>query len=156
MAYTEDLAAVPLLRQKVCAGDPDPLVTSVAMEALLQLAPEPGLILAERWLQASEERAEAVAMALGTLRRPAACSLLRWWGEKFPQWRATAYLAMAMTRQESAVVYLLECLALKEVDVARDALDALAMLRHDSRLVERVRSAVRERTDSGGLSLDSW
>jgi HEAT repeat protein len=156
LAYTEDPHAVPLLRYKICAAESDPAVITAAMEALLQLDRERGMVLATRWLREDDpERAEAIALALGTLRSSDACQLLTEWAAERPRSRSTAFLALAMTRQEEGLVYLLDQLGAEELEIARDALEALSVLRHDARIVSRVAAALGQREDAA-LRIDSW
>ena len=56
LAYSENPAAVPLLRLKALVGDDDPQVLGEVLTALLSLAPHPSLAFVERFLDRDEAR----------------------------------------------------------------------------------------------------
>ena len=103
MAYSENPAAVPLLRLKALVGDEDPQVLVECLQALLAIAPGPSLEFVARFLDRPEpEVAEAAALALGGARREEALPILSAWWERTldPALRRSALLAIAMLKHD--------------------------------------------------------
>lgn len=151
LAYSENPAAVPLLRLKARVGDDDPQVLSECLLALLAIAATGALEFIAGFLDRPEpEVAEAAALALGGSRlRDALPILTAWWERTFdPSLRRSALLAIAMLKHEDAMRYLLAHVATAPVPHARDALRALALYRHDARLRAHVEAALDERGDA--------
>jgi HEAT repeat protein len=150
LAYSENAAAVPLLRLKALHGDADPQVVGECLLALLKIAPRPSLDFAARFLGAAgAEIAEAAALALGASRQSGAFPILKqWWERTFDvTLRRTALLAVAMLKSEEAIDYLLAHVTDSPAPHARDALRALAVYRHDPKLRARVEAALAMRED---------
>jgi hypothetical protein len=151
LAYSENAAAVPLLRLKALSGDEDPQVLGDCLLALLRIAPRQSIAFAARFLDRPEgEIAEAAALALGASRVAEAFPALRdWWQRTFdPARRRTALLAVAMLKRDEAIQYLLEQVAEAAPMHARDALRALAIYRHDGKLRAQVEAALARREDA--------
>lgn len=151
LAYSENPAAVPLLRLKTLIGDEDAQVVSECLVALLALAPGPSLELAAGFLDREPaELAEAAALALGGSRRPEALAVLSgWWERTFDvALRRSALLAIAMLKHDEALRYLLDHVAESAPMHAREAVRALAVYRHDARLRGQVESALQQRGDA--------
>jgi HEAT repeat protein len=160
IAYSEDEHGVPLLRLKALVGDTDPTVITECLTALLQLAPQPSLAFVARFLDRDDSSMqEAAALALGTSRVAEAFPILRDWWERTrePGVRRTALLALAMLKRDAAIDFLLSLIATAEGPTARAAMTALGLYRHDTALVERVRSAAqRSDVDLRGLFQDAF
>jgi HEAT repeat protein len=127
-------------------GDEDPAVLTECLGALLRLAPEPSLPFVVRFLNRDGEATqEAAALALGGSRLEPAFTALRQWWERTPEpgLRRTALLAIAMSKRDAAIDFLLNLIAEGDGPSARDAVAALAMYRHDDALAGRVREAAR-------------
>ncbi len=153
--------AEAVLRFKALAGDDEPEVVTECLVGLLRLAPGPSLEFTQRFLRpsASRERVrsghpplkEAAILALGESRLEAAVPLLAAeWGKCFDrESRRTVLLALVNLRREPALDFLLSVVAEDEPSAAREAVEALAILRHDEKIRERVEGAV-ERSESSG------
>jgi len=103
LAYSENEHGAPLLRLKVLIGDEQPEVVAECLTALLQLAPAASLPFVARRLDASDApTCEMAALALGTARRREALDILRQWFAR-----------------------------LRDAELRRTALLAIAMLKHD-------------------------
>ena len=151
LAYSENPAAVPVLRLKARLGDDDPQVLSECLLALLAIAPAGGLEFTAGFLERPEpEVAEAAALALGGSRLRGALPILTaWWERTFDTaLRRSALLAVAMLKHDDAIHHLLSLVATAPALHARDALRALALYRHDARLRAQVETALEERGDA--------
>jgi hypothetical protein len=149
LGYSENPAAVPLLRFKALIGDEDPQVLTECLLAVLQIAPHTAIDFVAQFLDRSES-AEAAALALGASRRHEALALLTaWWERTFDAaLRRSALLAIAMLKHDDAIAYLLAHIAESAPPHARAALDALAVYRHDARLRAQVDAAVAGRGEA--------
>jgi hypothetical protein len=149
LAYSENSAAVPLLRFKALVGDENPQVLTECLLALLQIAPQTTIDFVARFLD-QPETAEAAALALGASRRHDALPLLTvWWERTFDAGlRRSALLAIAMLKHDDAIAYLLGHIAGSAPPHARAAIAALAVYRHDARLRAQVDDAVARRGDA--------
>jgi HEAT repeat protein len=142
------LAAVPLLRFKACVGDPEPEVVVECLTGLLNADPEGSLPLVGEFLDADEEVAEGVALALGESRRPAAFEVLK---AHWPRARINeslgrvVLLAMAITRQPAAMDFLCGVLVDASEPTAAAALSALAIHRHNPAVRDRVKELVAKK-----------
>jgi HEAT repeats len=151
LAYSENAGGVPLLRLKALVGDADAQVTGECLLALLRIAPRESVDFAARFLdRPPAEVAEAAALALGAARLEAAFPVLRdWWERTFdPARRRTAMLAIAMLKRDEAIEYLLSHVAQSPPIHARDAIQALAVYRHDGKLRAQVEAALATRKDT--------
>jgi hypothetical protein len=67
-----------------------------------------------------------------------------WWQRtRNPGNRRTALLALAMLKRDSSIDFLISLIETGEGPTARDAIAALGLYRHDTALVERVRTAAK-------------
>ena len=89
----------------------------------------------------------SAAMALGLSRLEDALDpLIEWWEEPGSRsMEVTAFLAIAMLRQDRAINFLLKQISEGSESTAKHAIDALSMYRHDADLRQRVESAAAER-----------
>jgi HEAT repeat protein len=151
LAYSENTNALPLLRFKALVGDEEPQVVGECLLALLKIAPAPSLDFVARFLDRPEEEvAEAAALALGGSRLETAFPVLKeWWERRFhPSLRRSALLAIAMLKQDEAIDYLLTHVSEAAPIHARDALQALAVYRHDPKLRRQIEQALSRREDT--------
>ena len=141
---------VPLLRYKTRLGDEDARVQLACFEGLLALAPEDSVSLVTQFLDHKQMAvAEAAALALGQSRQARALEPLMaaWQSGGDPALRRTVLMSLAMLRHEQGLAFLLDLLADGEAHEAHDALEALALFRHDEAIWSRVERVSRERND---------
>jgi hypothetical protein len=141
-------AAVALLRFKTLSGDADARVISVCLSSLLAADPDSSLaFVAELLATESVERREAAAIALGESHLEAAFAPLRDACERavLPVDRKAPLLGLSLLRSDAAWSYLLELVRAAAPEHARQAMEALAVFRHDAALRERVLAAAEER-----------
>jgi hypothetical protein len=153
---------VPLLRFKALVGDPDPRVCAACFSGLLSLAPDSSLEFVARFTEpgavrtkarspaaSPDERREAALLALGESRLAGALPVLRRAAEDplGGEQRASAFVAIALLRNDAAYSYLLGVVRDAGRDQAGDALSALATYRSDAQLRSRALQAVRERAE---------
>ncbi len=150
IAYSENEQGAPLLRLKILSGDAESEVIGECMTALLRVTPAAGVDFLGRLLLRSEGVfQESVALALGGSRVRAALPVLQGWFVHLskPERRRIALLAIAMLKHDEALEWVLEQVREANGPTARDAIDALAIYRHDAGLVERLRQVVEQRRD---------
>lgn len=153
LAYHGQSSGAALLRLRILAGDDDPQVLSDCMGALIQIDPEPGLAFVARFLESDDAGVfETASFALGESRQPEALPILQAFAESARQRdrMASALVAIATLRTDAALDYLLTQVAEASGEVARAAIEALAIYRHDDALRARVeRAAERDDLDLG-------
>lgn len=141
-------AVIPLLLFKVHTGDAELEVIAECMVSMLALAPRRTLPFIVEQLDSSDsDRAEAAAIALGTLRSEEAFDALRqkWDATAFGTIRERILHAMAASRTDPAIAFLTRLVAEEPFKTAVQALRALAMHRRDSRIRGLVEEAVARR-----------
>jgi HEAT repeat protein len=141
-------AVVPLLLFKVHTGDPELEVIAECMVSMLALAPRRTLPFVVEQLDSSDsDRAEAAAVALGTLRSEEAFDALRqkWDATAFGSIRERILHAMAASRTDPAIAFLTRLVAEEPFKTAVQALRALAIHRRDARIRNLVEEAVAKR-----------
>ena len=125
----------PLLRYKALVGDESPQVLSDCLGALLKLAPDTSMSFVAGFLQRDSASVQsAAAVALGESHLVQAFPFLETaWEDAFePDLKQTLLLAMALLRQERALVFLLKLIAGADQSgsaAGRRALEALSMYR---------------------------
>jgi hypothetical protein len=141
--------ASALLRYKLLVDDPDAEVTAACVESLLSLARDSSYDFLIDLLEAHDERAEVVALALGGERIARAFKPLVAWciGCKTEQRHRVGYLAIALLRMEPANEYLLDAIRSHARPAAVSAARALATFKDDVALARRIRDAAREHKD---------
>jgi HEAT repeat protein len=152
LAYSENVNAVPLLRFQALVGDEEPQVVGECLLALLTIAPAASIDFVARFLDRpdeEEEVAEAAALALGGSRLEAAFPFLKdcWEHHFHPTLRRSTLLAIAMLKRDEPIDYLLTHVAESAPMHARDALQALAIYRHDPKLRAQVEKSLKRRED---------
>jgi HEAT repeat protein len=128
-----------VLRLKARLGDPEPEVLTECLSALLTINPARNVSLVGSFLDD-----EAAAIALGRSRLAEAVSLLNaaWPLARSPALRKQILLALSTLRHPSAIAILIELLSSESERDALDALFALKVHNYDSKLRERIATAV--------------
>lgn len=141
-------AGALLLRLKVLHGDAEPEVLAECFTGLLAAAPGKSLSFVAGFADAEDPAvAEAAILALGTSRSPAAFDLLRerWERPGGSLLRKALLLAMALTRAEASVDFLLSLLESGSAQTARDTIAALALYRDSERIRPLIEAVVSRR-----------
>ncbi len=141
--------AIPLLRFKAALGDDEPEVVRECLTALLSLDGERSVPFVTELLGREGAAAESAALALGASRLPDAFVALRDFHQEraIGELRRVVALALAMLRSTDAEAYLLEVVEQASSGAAIEAVDALAIQRHDPAVRARVAAAVTLRAD---------
>ncbi len=151
-----EAAGVPLLRFKVMMGDDDHRVLCECFGALLTLGPDTSLAFVADVLQANDPPVcEAALLALGESQLEGAFDVIEpWWREcREESLRRTALLAVSLLRKERAMQYLLSLVGTEPLDVAKDAIDALAVHKYDERIRQKIEEIAGRRDDVDLLPL---
>ena len=140
-----------LLRFKVLSGDKEPEVIGECFTALLSIAADDCLDLVAQFLSGKDDALwDLAALALGESRHPDALRHLRAaWDEVYvpPAQRAVLLRAAALHRTEPAFDWLMEIIERGDRAHADIAVDALSVYERNTKLTERVQSALAKRGD---------
>jgi len=138
-----------LLRFKVEVGDPEPQVIGECFAGLLGVEPDASVALVADYLRDDDGAiAELAALALGESRLDAALDRLKeaWNGVLVaPDFRRALLRAAVLHRSDAAFDWLLGVVANADVAQAGDAIEALALHRHNEALRMRVGDTVSAR-----------
>ncbi|MAF08855.1 hypothetical protein CMK11_00235 [Candidatus Poribacteria bacterium] len=149
MAHRGGSDAELLLRLKASSDDDEVDVTAECFVGLMRVAPERSTEFVAGFLHsADEDVARAAALALGEPSAPAAFAALRGYRNRTilaPDMEDTVLLAIALTRRDDAVEYLLGVVAQDTPQNAGRAVSAMRIYAHNAPIAERVRDAVAER-----------
>jgi hypothetical protein len=141
-------AGAAVLHIKALLGDREPDVVGACYRGLLRLLPARYLrFVAQRLTGGDEGEAEAAALALGESRLPGALPILKdaIEGLASGKLRDSALLGAALLRSDEANAYLVSLVEEGPEGQAIAALNALALHRHDAKLVERIQQAAAGR-----------
>lgn len=141
-------AGAAVLHIKALLGDREPDVLGACYRGLLRLLPSRYLRFVAQVLNGDDEgAAEAAALALGESRLPSALPALKDAVEGLAsgKLRDSVLLGAALLRLDEANTYLISLVEEGPEGQATAALSALALHRHDAKLVERVRQAAEGR-----------
>jgi len=150
LAQLDPWRAEPLLRFKLLCGDDDDKVTGDCCLALLRLSPDNALPFVSHLLDSDDNmKADAVALAMGESRLEKALAPLRhaWEGALDVGFRRTLLLSIAMLHTDSSREFLLELVEKESLPVAELVVNALAMYRHDDRLLKALQNIATTRVD---------
>ncbi len=132
------LCALPLLRVRALSGETDASVLEIIFQALLDLAPgyqsDESVAFVGRFLEGETEEISAVAaLALGTSRCPEAFDRLRNFVEmsREESRRKVALDALAISRTDQAIAYLLDLIGRGNLIEANMVKDSLRIFRAD-------------------------
>jgi hypothetical protein len=149
VAHRGGLEAELLLRMKAGLGDEELDVTAECLTGLMAVEPERSLEFVRERLRAPDEAlAEAAALALGESREPNALAALcahRDHTILSSDMEDVVLLAIALTRRDEAVDYLLRVVADDTPANAARAVGAMRIYAHDTTTSERLRDAVEAR-----------
>ena len=141
-----------LLRSKAIAGDQEPAIVGECLSALMSVEPEGSLAFVAQWLTKSDDALrELAALALGESRVPAALDALKnAWMEPVvaDEFRSVLVRAAAAHRSEAAFDWLVSLVADGRAVVVGWVIESLEPYKNNSRLGERLRSALAARGDA--------
>ncbi|MAF11705.1 hypothetical protein CMK11_14755 [Candidatus Poribacteria bacterium] len=149
VAHRGGFDAELLLRMKASSGDAHVDVTAECLTGLMAVEPDRSLEFVAGYLSAPDEAiAEAAALALGESREPAALAAL--WDYRArtimsPGMEDAVLLAVALSRSDEGMDYLLNVIADDTPTNAARAVAALRIYAHDEAVTERVRGVVGTR-----------
>ena len=149
IAHRGGLDAELLLRLRAALPDEHLDVTAECLTGLMNVEPDRSLEFVAAYLASSDEAlAEAAALALGESREPAALAALmdhRAATILSPGMEDAVLLAIAVTRRDEAVAYLLDTVGDDSPANAARAVTALRIYVQDATVADRVREAVEAR-----------
>ena len=149
VAHRAGFEAELLLRLKAGLGDEQLDVTAECLTGLMMVAPDRSLQFVEERLNSPDEAiAEAAALALGESREPAALEALCAHRDRTilsPEMEDVLLLAIALTRRDEALDYLLRVVGDDAPANAARAVEAMRIYAHDPAAAERVRAGVESR-----------
>jgi hypothetical protein len=143
-------AGILLLRLKALTGDSEPAVLGECFAGLLLASADKSVGFVAKYIDADDEAiAEAATLALGESRLPAAYEVLK------EKWDRTILLpekkvllvAMAATKLDEAIAFLISLVESGGVTLAAAAVEALSIYRHNERVSKSVCIAVLARTE---------
>jgi HEAT repeat protein len=131
------------LRATVCVDDPE--LMGACCAGVLRIEGVRSIAWASRFLTAGDDSAAEAALAIaGTQSREGFEALRECLGTaKDPWFRSVLLSAIALTRQETAVDLLLDCIRKDSVD-ARPALEALLRSMPSEEIIERIETLVAD------------
>ena len=143
-------AGTLLLRLKVLTGDSEPAVLGDCFSGLLASSPDKSVTFVAPYLDAKDDAvAEAAMLALGESRLSTAYEVLRekWERSLGSPARKTLLAAIASSRLDEAVTFLVSLVASASIQTAGDAVEALTIYRHSEKITNNVREALTARGD---------
>ena len=139
-----------LLRLKVLQGDSEPEILGDCLAGLFAIAPARSLRFAEQFLSADNPGIiEEAALAIGNSRLKEAFGILRDCRERniLPAMKRMLLLPIALTRCESAFMFLLEVVQNERIDDAIAAIEAAAIFCINPESRDQIRDAAFRRND---------
>lgn len=143
-------AGALLLKLKVLTGDDEPDVMAECFSGLLAAPSERSLQFVSQYADSAEPAiGEAALLAVGSSKHPAAFDLLKekWERSARGVLRKTLLLAMALTRSEEAIRFLVSLLESGNLQTAKDTITALAIYRDNEKIRLSIEEAVSRRGD---------
>ena len=143
--------AALVLRLKLLSGDRDGDVLAECLHSLARIWPQKSVRYIAAFLNSSDRvvRENAALALAATRQREAFERLNEHWrlGGVRAESRPAVLLAIAMTRFPEALELLLSVVSSGKPDAAADALEAVAMYRHDESARAKIEAAVKQRDD---------
>lgn len=150
-------AGALLLKLKVLTGDDEPDVIAECFSGLLANPSERALEFVSQYAD-SEDLAivESALLAIGSSRHPAAFDLLKdkWERTVGAELRKTLLVAMAVTRSEAAIQFLISLLENANLQTAKDTISALAIYRDNEKIGNSIDEMISRRADQS--LTDTW
>jgi hypothetical protein len=149
-------AGVLLLRLKVLTGDEEPEVLSECFVGLIGAAPQQSVAFVAAYMDSEDEAlAEAAIWALGQSRQIAALNALKekWERTVERQVRKVLIAALAASRLEEAIEYLVVQLRSVDIRTADDILTALSSYTGGEAVKQAIADAVQERDEAAVTKL---
>jgi len=143
-------AGTLLLRLKVLTGDAEPVVLAECFSGLLIASPDKSITFVAKYIDAKDEAtAEGAMLALGESRLPAAYEVLKekWDRTVLMPERKVLLAAMAASKLDEAISFLVSLLESASVPLTVAALEALSIYRHNERISKSVRTALLTRNE---------
>ncbi len=143
-------AGVLLLKFKIYSGDPEPEVLGECFAGLLAAAPERSVSLVGQYVDSADEAvAEAAILALGESKDERAFEVLKdkWQRTVGGALRQVLLVAMACSRLETAIAYLLAIAGEASAQTAAQAIEALAPYRSSERIQSSLQKTVQQRNE---------
>ncbi len=150
LASNGEDAGVLVLRLKALVGDPDPEVIAECFSGLLAADREHSIEFVAGYIDAGDgEISEAAILALGASRLPKAIDVLKdkWERTVRGPLRKTLLLALATSRDEGALNFLVSLLDSASVETASNIVTALAVHKNSERIRQAVSAAADRRRD---------
>jgi HEAT repeat protein len=150
LAYSGRDEAAMLLRHKLLSGDREIDVLSECLTAIVAVQQRSAIPFVARFLDHKDhDLRAAAAFALGETRDPAALKIFqtRFVSETEFETRRAFVIAAAMLRLPQAIDWLISLLADEHPRIAADAIEALAMFKHDGAIRARVEESVARRAE---------
>ena len=143
-----------LLRLKARLGDKEAAVMGQVFDSLLRLEGHRAIPFVAGFLKSDPETRAEAALALGSSRLPEALDILRqtWDTARGEEFRAAILRALSISRQESALEFLLNLVADGREADAKSSLEALKLHRDSPDIRRRVEEAEfqrKERMEAG-------
>jgi|SRR5581483_3349384 len=151
IAYSENVAGLPLLRMKVLAGDQNSDVISECFTAMLRLSPRNSVSFVSQYMDSDDDELKQLAiLSLGESRLPGALGALT---EQFHRVltgneRKPLILAIALTRLPASIDFLLKVIEQEHKQLGLAAIDALKIYRADPSIRARVLASTKQRDDA--------
>jgi HEAT repeat protein len=143
-------AGALLLKLKIMTGDDEPDVIAECFSGLLVDASERSLLFVAKYADAEDPAiAEAAILAIGSSRLPAAFDRLKekWERSVGAALKRVLLLAMAMTKSEAAIAFLISLLEGSNAQTAKDTITALAIYRDNEKIRRSIEDAITRRGD---------
>ncbi len=143
-------AGVLLLKLKVYIGDREPEVLGECFAGLLAVAPESSVSLVAEYVDSADDAvAEAAILALGESRDERALEIVKdkWQRTVRGPLRQVLLVAMACSRLEPAIAYLLAIAEEASPQTAAQAIEALATYRSSERIRLSLQKVVQQRNE---------
>ena len=143
-------AGVLLLMFKVLSGDSEPEVLGECFVGLLAASPDRMVGFVGEYMHSKDPAiAEAAILALGESRLSPAFAILRekWRGTVNSQTRRILLAAMAASRLEEAIIFLVSIVSDAAAPTAVAALEVLSTYRSNERVRTKLRDAVAQRDE---------